>query len=262
MTTRDPTRRFSDRAASYVRGRPGYPPSVLDVLATETGLAGPLEVADVGAGTGIFTRLLLDAGHGVWAVEPDPSMRHAAEGALGDRPGFRSVDGRAESTGLPDGSVDLVVAAQAFHWFDPVLTRREWRRILRSPGWVALVWNDRASSDAPFQKAYEDFLRTWGEDYAEVRLSWKVDELLDVLFDGGAWTGACVPNSQSLDFPGLEARVTSSSYMPAEVSPSFRPMLDALTELFRAHERGGRVEITYETRIYVGTVGMPSGSRT
>jgi SAM-dependent methyltransferase len=255
LVRRDPTRRFTDRVASYERGRPSYPRAVLDLIAEETGLAGRVEVADVGSGTGIFTRLLLDAGCAVWAIEPDPSMRHAAERALNHHPRFHSVEGRAEATGLPATSVDLVVAAQAFHWFTPEPTGREWRRILRPPGWAALLWNDRTESGDPFQVAYEAFLRTWGDDYAEVRMSWKVDENLVALSDGGGWVERQVPNAQTLDLPGLEARVMSSSYMPAEGSPTFEPMREALRELFHEHERDGRVGLSYQTRIHIGRVG-------
>lgn len=137
----DPTARFSNRARAYARARPSYPEETLAILRAHHGLvvspaAGPSVVADVGAGTGIFTRLLLDAGARVFAVEPNADMRAEAERALfgpSYAGRFTSVDGRAEATTLEPASVDLVVAAQAFHWFDVEAARLEHARILR-PG--------------------------------------------------------------------------------------------------------------------------------
>ena len=100
-------------------------------------------VADVGSGTGILTALLLDHGNTVHAVEPNAAMAAEATARLGGNPRFHAVAGRAEATGLPDASCDVVTAAQAFHWFDIDPTRREFRRILRPGGAVVLVWNIR-----------------------------------------------------------------------------------------------------------------------
>lgn len=135
MDERQPTERFSDRVADYVRYRPAYPEDLLRTLVEATGLGPGRVVADVGSGTGISAALLLRSGARVLAVEPNPEMRRAAEERLGGEPRFRSVAGTAEATTLPSASVDLVTAGQAFHWFDPEPTRREWLRILRGgPG--------------------------------------------------------------------------------------------------------------------------------
>src|SRR5262249_28849088 len=136
------TTRFSDRVADYVRYRPGYPKEIVDFL-HDSGVAEDALVADVGAGAGISTKLFLDAGHQVIAIEPNAAMREAGDAWLAGREGYRSFAGSAEATGLPAESVGLVFAAQAFHWFGPG-AKREFLRILgRDPGYdrVALVWN-------------------------------------------------------------------------------------------------------------------------
>ena len=130
----DPTQRFSNRVDDYVRHRPHYPPGVLDLLREGIGLTPRTVIADVGSGTGISTELFLENDNTVFAVEPNPEMRAAAKRLLGGRANFHSVDGTAEATTLPGGSVDCVVAAQAFHWFDPEKTRAEFQRILRAGG--------------------------------------------------------------------------------------------------------------------------------
>jgi SAM-dependent methyltransferase len=248
----DPLGRFTDRADSYARGRPEYPAAVAPAIAAETGLTAPFVVADIGSGTGISTRMLLAAGHEVFAVEPNAAMRAAAEAELSSNPRFHSVDGRDAATSLPDRSVDLVTAAQAFHWFDPEACRREWRRILREPPWVAVLSNDR-EPDPGLGAEYEEFVLRWGgEDYIRVKKSWDLRGSLEKLFQGSSWKTLSFPNAQRLDLGGLEARIVSSSYMPGPTSPKHAPMLAEAKKLFDTYEREGEIELAYETHVYVG----------
>src|SRR5690242_14365495 len=113
MTT-DSTQRFSDRVENYVRARPSYPDAFFDFLRSEIGLTSDWAVADIGSGTGISAGPLLKNGNTVCGIEPNAPMRQAAERLLAAYPRFRSVDATAEATSLPDGSVDLALAAQAF----------------------------------------------------------------------------------------------------------------------------------------------------
>src|SRR5271170_3464981 len=122
-TASDSKQRFSNRVGDYVRYRPGYPRAVLDLLRDECGLTPKSVVADIGSGTGILTQMLLENGNLVYGVEPNAEMRAAGEEFLAAHPKFRSVAASAEATKLPDASVDLIVAAQAFHWFDPPASR-------------------------------------------------------------------------------------------------------------------------------------------
>src|SRR5262249_15660345 len=139
----DATSRFSNRVADYVRYRPGYPPAVLDMLRAEAGLTPDVVIADVGSRTAISAQIFLTAGYPFYGVEPNREMREAAESLLAQYPKFRSVPGTAEATTLPDAGIGAVVAGQAFHWFDAAKARAEFRRILRPPGLVVLLWNTR-----------------------------------------------------------------------------------------------------------------------
>jgi len=114
----DATVRFSSRVDNYAKYRPSYPPEVVTLLGNECSLNGDSVVADIGSGTGIFSRLLLDRGWRVLGVEPNDDMRAVAEADLKDETRFTSIPERAEQTGIIAHTVDLVVAAQAFHWFD------------------------------------------------------------------------------------------------------------------------------------------------
>ncbi len=249
----DSTIRFTSRVGDYVAARPGYPTGVIETLARECGLGPGQAVADVGSGTGILTADILAAGATVYGVEPNVAMREAAEGRLGGEAGFRSVDGTAEATSLPDASVDLVVAAQAFHWFDQTATRREFARILRGPKWVALIWNARAESGTPFLEGYEALLREHGNDYLQVRHRGIDASELQAWFDNGMGMASFV-NVQRFDFDGLLRRLLSSSYAPQAGEPKHEPMVAALRKLFDATAKDGRIEMPYETNVYYGTL--------
>lgn len=254
MTARDPTGRFSDRAGDYARSRPGYPPELLAWLRADHGVERSWVVADVGAGTGISARLFLEAGHAVLAVEPNAAMRAEAEAALGGHPGFRSVAASAEATGLPDAGVDLVVAAQAFHWFDRAAVRREWARILRPGGLALLVWNARRAGGTPFLEGYERLLRAHSREYLRVAELWPDAAEVARWFGGGLRGSRAFENRQPLDLAGLRGRLLSSSYAPPPGDPAFAPMMEELRRLFEASAEGGRVALEYETRAYVGAL--------
>jgi SAM-dependent methyltransferase len=253
---RDPTTRFDDRVDDYVRYRPGYPADAVALLRRECGLGAGRDVADIGSGTGKLTEFLLATGARVFAVEPGAGMRAAAERLLGRTPGFVSVDGRAESTGLPDSSVDLVTAAQAFHWFDPSAARAEFLRILRPLGRVALVWNEQDDDGSPFTKDYRDFLRRHSVDYAEVHHRRTASrELIAAFFGRGGFHEAEFPNFQDLDLDGLRGRYLSCSYALPRGDPRIGGAMASLAEVFDRHERSGTVRMDYRTRVYLGRPG-------
>lgn len=255
MQPNDPTARFSSRVADYVRYRPGYPPALLDWLHRNIGVPATTPVADIGAGTGISTRLLLDAGHPVVAVEPNAAMRAAAEHWLAaDHPQLTFVAGTAEATTLADASVGLVSAAQAFHWFDTGALRPEWRRILRPGGMALVYWNSRLLDASPFLSGYEQLLLDYGTDYDAVAERYPDDDAMRAWFGRGLRGQLQLPNTQHLDFDGLRGRLLSSSYAPQAGHPRHEPMLHALRALFDTHAVDGRVAFEYRTRAFVGTL--------
>lgn len=254
-----PTERFSDRVEDYVKYRPSYPPAVVECLQAECGLHRGSIVADVGAGTGIFTEFLLRIGGEVFAVEPNEAMRQAAERRLGSHPRFHSVAGTAECTGLDAAAVDLITAAQAFHWFRRDETRREFRRILRSGGRVALVWNERKTDDA-FQQGYEALLRRHAPEYEKVNHRTITDDDIATFLGGGELRRWTFPNDQRLDFAGLRGRMQSASYTPRPGERGHRDLLASLEALFKTHAVGGKVAFAYETRLHLGRLadGAPN----
>ena len=244
-----PTERFSARADHYRRYRPGYPRAAIDLLAGQCGLTSGAVVADVGSGTGILSEQLLERGARVIGIEPNDAMRAAAEAGLGAEPRFRSVAATAEATTLPGDSVDLWLAAQAFHWFDAPRARTEALRVLRAGGFAALLWNERPPEPGAFLGEYEALLRRHAAEYTAIAAR-RVDEASMREFLGATMQVARFPNQQMLDYVGLEGRLLSSSYAPAPGHPEHEPMLAGLRALFDRYSRDGEIVYPYETRVY------------
>ncbi|HEV2968848.1 MAG TPA: class I SAM-dependent methyltransferase [Pirellulales bacterium] len=249
------TERFSDRVADYVRFRPHYPSGVFEFLRDELGFRRGTTIADIGSGTGISTKPLLDLGYNVFAVEPNAEMRAAAERWLQDEPQFRSVAGTAEETTLPEHSVDAVLAAQAFHWFDAAKARGEFKRILKPGGWAVLLANHRLQTQTPFLAAYERLLEEFGTDYDQVKVKGRRaigSATLSSFFGAEKYQVRSFSNHQDLGFEELKGRLLSSSYVPKEPHPKSALMIGKLHEIFEEHSSAGTVKIMYETNIRFG----------
>lgn len=249
--TKSPTARFSDRVENYVRYRPGYPPEVLALLRAECGLLPTHLVADIASGTGLFTRILLENGNPVFAVEPNAEMRDAGVHQLENFPRMISVAGTAEETTLQSASVDFVTAAQAAHWFDLPRTRAEFVRILKPGGRCVLIWNERETSTTPFLRDYEELLLTYGTDYNEIRHE-RTTGMIHQFFAPLPCQERTFPMQQQFDYQGLAGRLWSSSYAPLEGHPNYAPMMKDLESIYRAHAEGDTVAFEYKTRVFYG----------
>ena len=258
----DSVDRFSSRVENYVKYRPRYPRAVIETLTADCGLTPAARVADIGSGPGNLAELFLENGNIVYAVEPNPAMRDAAERLLSEYPGFRSVAGRAEATPLPDASVDFVTAGQAFHWFDREKARAEFARILRPGGWVVIAWNERETIATPFMAAYEALGRRFAAEYEKVDHRLVTPEILEGFFgpegfrpEGFRPEGfrkKAFENYQEFDYTSLAGQLLSSSYAPEAGHPNYAPMLAELSKVFAAHQVNGCVRFEYTTSLYCG----------
>ncbi|HVG26159.1 MAG TPA: class I SAM-dependent methyltransferase, partial [Acidobacteriaceae bacterium] len=174
------TRRFSGRVQAYERYRQRYPAeAVLERLRDWCGLTPAWRVADVGAGTGMLSEVFLENGNDVVAVEPNAEMREVCEGLRSRWPGLRVVEATAEATELEDGSVEMVAAGRAFHWFDEERALAEFRRVLAPEGWVVLVSVGRATEPDAQSAAMERVFVEFGTDFAYVRGGHRTHERME-----------------------------------------------------------------------------------
>jgi SAM-dependent methyltransferase len=165
-------RGFARQADAYERGRPTYPPEAIAWLIDTLWLGPGCTAVDVGAGTGKLTRPLLGSGATVIAIEPVAAMGAVLEREL---PPVRALEGTAESLPLADGSVQAVVAGQAFHWFDAPAALAEFHRVLGKGGRLGLVWNLRDRRQ-PLQRALDEITEPLrGDTPSQARGAWRAE---------------------------------------------------------------------------------------
>lgn len=249
---RDPAGRFDGLAGIYDRHRPNYPDTAIEFIVRRCGVEAQSYVVDIGCGTGISTRQMAVRGLTVVGIEPNAQMRAVAEATpvspFVPPPTYR--DGRAEATGLPNAVADLVLAAQAFHWFRPTEALSEFRRVLKPGGWVALMWNEQNRND-PFTAAFNQALTTHSPDpaiAARVQSSTGEHLLASPLFRHGERVE--FPHVQEIDCDQLLGRAFSASYAPTATEQRLR-LEEALRELHARYQDEGRVDLRYRTIVYL-----------
>nr|WP_295776525.1 class I SAM-dependent methyltransferase [Rhodoferax sp.] len=244
---------FSYKVSDYVASRPDYPAALFDALRTECQLRPGAVVADIGAGTGLLTQGLLQHGYAVTAVEPNAAMRAAADAALESNPGYSSADGCAEHIPLPAASVDLITAAQAFHWFDIAAARGEFLRVLKPHGKVALIWNDRVLTD-PLHVALDGIFADFGGAKRGALVAH--EERADVPKFFGSFTPLELswPHQHHLSEAALLSLVFSRSYMPTRDSTQGQQACQQVQEVFQRLATDGHIAVRYTT---VAIIGRP-----
>ena len=239
---------FAPKVADYAAARPDYPAALFDWLA-ERVPAQPA-VLDLGAGTGLLTQGLLARGWAVLAVEPETGMRAACDAALAGQAGYRSAAGQAEALPCADACLDLITAAQCFHWFDIPRARAECHRVLRPGGRIALVWNDRLAGD-PLHQDMDAVFNEFGGAQRGALLAHEERDRISEFFTGPQelWEG---PHAHGLGLDGLLALAFSRSYMPARDSATGQAASAALQQVFLRHAVAERVLVRYQTVCHLG----------
>lgn len=263
LHTMQPLTQYSNRAEDYVKYRPSYPTAAINTILKGLGDPSQLTAADVGAGTGIASRLLAERGTRVNSIEPNASMRQAAD----PHPLIEFCDAAAERTNLPEASIDLLTCFQAFHWFNPTPTLLEFRRILKSSGRLALVWNDWVPGD----KFFAEFRRLVHSRESNHR----PDGKLPSRSSGTVKPLLSSPHfvhfrrhtfiyKHELDLFGLLGYAQSKSFVPRE-GPAQQQLISELHELHaRWADERGFVSLVYRTTVYLAEPQLhnPGSSRT
>lgn len=248
----DSTVRFSNRVDNYAKYRPSYPGKVLDHLQHECHLSQESVIADIGSGTGIFTKLLLERCYTVYAVEPNDSMRLEAEKQLKLSATFHSVNGAAENTTLDDKSTNLIVCAQAFHWFNHAETKIEFKRILAPYGHIALIWNNRCIDADDFAIAYELLLTQQDGDYQRINHQNFAQADFAAFYHDGKYKLTKFSNYQVFNYEQLAGRAFSCSYVPVQDTEAGHLFSTQLKAIFDQYQTNGTVMFRYDTEVYLG----------
>ena len=239
--------KFSGKAAIYAKFRPSYPSEIVDYL---YGLTRAEFVADIGAGTGIFTRCLMEKPWNVTAVEPNDDMLSVLKSTLG----CRAVMAAAEETGLEGGKFGLVTAAQAFHWFDTERFAEECRRILIPNGIVCLLWNTVDESKDIVKRQNEMNMKFCGccDGHTGGQTPQQDDDKIKRFFV------KC--EKKSFENPlifGLEEYIgnrISRSYAPKMGENGYDDYVAALTDFWNVNSADGEIVIPNIVNCYIGTV--------
>ncbi len=247
-------RNFTDKSKFYSQYRPNYPAKLLWHLQTAHGLNKDSVVADVGAGTGIFTDMVASVAQKVYAVDPNEDMLSRAKEKLVDYDNIIYLSGSAEQTHIPDNSVDLITVAQAFHWFDTVKFKEECRRILKPDGKVAIIANIRDTAE-PFYSAHVKMLQENCPTFTGFSggkggvFNQQAAEFFIKYFT--MWQ---CENHISYDMDSFVGYQLSTSYAPKPADKNYDGFIAAAGKLFAEYSTDGRLIIPFTTKCFVGIV--------
>lgn len=247
----DHTQHFSGLAAQYAAGRPAYAGQFIDCLYNRYGFTPRSVIADIGSGTGKFAKQLLDRGSTVYGVEPNDDMRHRAAAELGVYDKFHSVCGTEAHTTLDSGCVDFVTAAQAFHWFDPLLFRRECQRILRRDGLVFLIWNMQDMSDE-VNLATHALYAEYCPRFRGFSCGIQADDPKIQTFFGGAYGYEEFNHPLVYSRAAFLNRSLSSSYTLRDGDLRWDAYTESLNSLFDRWAKDGVLTVANKTAAYIG----------
>ena len=246
---------FNGVADIYDKYRPPYPRALFTYLCSDIGINASDDVADIGSGTGILSKELLDICNLVYAVEPNNDMRKIAELKLSSRNNFVSVHATAEATTLHDHCVDYITAAQSFHWFDRNAFKAECQRILKDKGQVILIWNCRDEKSEMVQ-AVDAISKKFCPDFTGfacgMRGATSTNDYKDFFtgnYDTKSFSNPLIFNQES--FLGLHQ---SASYCPNKNEKIYNKYIDNLSNFFETHCKNGLLTLENNTHCYIGHV--------
>lgn len=244
---------FDGRAIDYTVSRPSYSIELINYLYSQYGITETSVVADIGSGTGKFSKQLLDRQNEVYCVEPNDEMRSIAENELGRYKNFHSVAGNAENTTLKNNFADYITTAQAFHWFDVLKFKKECLRIIKPNGSVFLIWNIRDASNIINQEWHNTFSQFCPNFHGFSNGIERDDLKIKAFFDKG-YEYITFDYPLIFDKENFIKRSLSSSYSLKDDDVNYEAYISALNEIFYKYENNGLITISNLSVAYIGFI--------
>ena len=242
---------FNRKAVSYARYRPSYPKGAVDLLLSLPEKEKPV-IADIGSGTGKMSELLIEKAGRLYAVEPNADMREAAEHNLGKNENYVSVNAAAEDTGLDSGSVDLIIAAESYHWFDSEKTRLEFKRILKDKGYVMLLWNEFGND--PYEKEDREIEDKYRICKKLSKSGLTREDRAKNLFGAGNYKSMKFDNTMKQTFEEFLGGKLSASYSPDVSDANYPEYEKDIRGLFDKYSSKGLIESRITTVCFWGQI--------
>ncbi len=237
---------------NYVRCRPSYPKKLLEYLYSDAGFSRESVIADIGSGTGLFSRLLLERGSRVVAIEPDAQMREVAERLLNDEfVRFVSLSAKAENTTLFNESINHIVCAHSFHRFNIDECKKEFNRILKPEGKAVFMWNNLDYEDE-FTKEYQQLIYRWKAPGCNDDCNDSLPSQMSEFFKQDSFTHITFQNPQVVDLNGFKDRFLSNENITSQCDTAYDEMMDELLKLFERGNRFSKIQICYKIDVYIG----------
>lgn len=246
---------FSGIANIYDKYRPSYPPELFAYLCSTLGINYYTTIADIGSGTGILSKQLLNICGQVYAIEPNDDMRKIAESNLSLKKHFISVQGTAENTTLPNHCVDCITAAQSFHWFDRELFKIECQRLLKDNGYVILIWNCREENNEIVQ-AIDSISANFCPDFSGASCGMRGEKKRGDYKDFflGEYEIKTFYNPILFNKEKFLGFHQSASYCPHRDQRNYTAYMKCLADFFDEYSENGFLRLENNTNCYIGHV--------
>lgn len=237
---------FDNKTKEYAIGRPSYPVEILKVI-RELGVNNQSTIADIGAGTGILTHMLGSLECNVLAIEPNEQMLEECRKYCNELNNIQFIEAPAEKTSLQENSVVIITIAQAFHWFDKELCKKEFQRILKENGYVVILWNEM-QNDSQFAKEYTTVLNKYKVKTTAAISNFNPDEE-KLNFFGQDFTKVYYENWQTATEEGFVGGALSLSYTPSKLDNMYEEFVAELHQLFSKYQQNDKVTFHYKTEV-------------
>lgn len=249
----DNTQKFDDKAEFYENSRPGYPEKAVNDIIKRCNLDSESVIADIGSGTGKLSRCFFSIVKKIYCIEPNNSMRSAAEKHFYKYKSFVSVNGAAENTTIKDHCADLITAAQSFHWFDTEKFKAECVRIGKPNAAAALIWNSR-DPESDITRENAELFKRFCPDFTGFSGGAAFDKSKIEEFFTKGYEKLEYDNPLKYSEHSFIERALSASYSLKPNDKNFKEYINSLRDLFFKYSSDGIVTVPNITNVYIGEI--------